>query len=291
MLQPGPLVYDDESHEYRLGGQRAKSVTAVAKLVPDDFALQAWDRRQIVVGLVKDPDLIERAAAAIDNRDALDRVVNDAKRAAGAHRMAERGSAMHRVLEWTLLGRTGLLLTARQRADADALRRTLDRFRLSPTKWVEGFVAYPEHLVAGRFDAILERPDGTPILVDLKSGANAVAYPQSAALQIAMYANAPYAAASVQNKGDRSVVSEWTTLPANLDRARGYVLLVEPGEAVGTLHAINIEHGWAAAQLALRIVSWRKDFNYGRGLAREVRPAKDLPANTAGGASNELAKK
>jgi hypothetical protein len=276
MLQPGPLVYDDESHEYRLGGQRAKSVTAVAKLVPDDFALQAWDRRQIVVGLAKDPDLIERAAAAIDNRDALDRVVNDAKRAAGAHRKAERGSAMHRVLEWTLLGRTGLLLTARQHADADALRRTLDRYRLTPTRWVEGFVAYPEHLVAGRFDAIVERPDSTRILVDLKSGRNAVDYPQAAAVQVAMYANAPFLAASVQTTGDRSAVSEWTTLPENLDRNRGYVLLVEPGEPVGSLHQINIEHGWAAAQLALQIVNWRKDFNYAPGLIREVKTSSQL---------------
>ena len=140
MIAPGPLVYDDESHEYRLDGQRAKSVTAVAKLVPDSFSLEAWDRRGIVVGLVKEPDLIERAAAAIGNNDALNRIVEDAKRAAGMYRKAERGSQMHRVLEWTLLGRDDLLLTARQRADADALRRTIDRYRLSPTEWVERFV-------------------------------------------------------------------------------------------------------------------------------------------------------
>jgi hypothetical protein len=282
MVQPGQLSFDDENHAYRLSGQRAKSVTAVAKLIPDDFALQAWDRRQIVVGLVKDPELIERAAGALDNRDALDRVVDDAKRVAGAYRKAERGSAMHRVLEWTLLGRTDLLLTARQRADADALARSLDRYRLAPTKWVENFVAYPEHMVAGRFDAILERPDGIPILVDLKSGANAVAYPQSAAVQMALYANAPYVAASVQTTGDRSVVIEWTTLPANLDRIRGYLLLAEPGEPVGTLHAINVEHGWAAAQLALRIMQWRKDFGYGRGLAREVKTSSQQSREGAG---------
>jgi hypothetical protein len=273
MIAPGPLVYDDESHEYRLDGQRAKSVTAVAKLVPDSFSLEAWDRRGIVVGLVKEPDLIERAAAAIGNNDALNRIVEDAKRAAGMYRKAERGSQMHRVLEWTLLDRTDLLLTAQQRTDADALRRTLDRYRLSPTRWVESFVMYPEHLVAGRFDAILERSNGTPVLVDLKSGANAVTYPQAVAVQLSLYGNAPAAAASVITQGDRSTVTEWAQLPRDLDRARGYVLLVNPGERIGTLHEVNVEHGWVAAKLALRIVNWRKSFNYGRGLAREVAPA------------------
>jgi hypothetical protein len=271
MVPPGQLTFDDESHEYRLGGQRAKSVTAVAKLVPDDFALQAWDRRQMVAGMAKDPELIERAAANLNNRDALDRVVNDAKRAAGAHRKAERGAAMHRALELALLGRTDLLLTARQRADADALRRTLDRYRLTPTKWVESFVCYPEHLVAGRFDAILEKSDGTTILVDLKSGENAVKYPQSAAIQLALYQRAPFVAASVQAKGDRSTVTEWAALPENLYLPRGYVLLVQPGERVGALYAINTKHGWLGAELALRIVNWRRDFNYGHGLTREVK--------------------
>jgi hypothetical protein len=271
MVTPlGQLVYRDDSHEYRLDGRRLKSVTAVAKIVPDGYALEAWDRRTVLMGLVRDPDLIERAAAAVGNDDALARIIDDAKRVGGGHRKAERGSQMHRVLEWTLLDRTDLLLTAQQHADADALARTLDRYRLTPTEWVETFIVYPEHLVAGRFDAVLERSDGTTVLVDLKSGINAVTYPQSVAVQLALYANAPFVAASVQTRGDQSTVSEWTVLPENLDRAHGCVLLAPPGEPVGTLHEIDIEHGWRGAQLALQVVEWRKEFDYGRGISREV---------------------
>jgi hypothetical protein len=173
-------------------------------------------------------------------------------------------------LECVLSGHTDRLWTAQQRRDGDALRRTLDRYKLTPTPWVESIVLYAKSMVAGRLDAVLERSDGTLPIFDLKSGFNAVKYPQSVAIQLALYANAPYVAASVDTRGDRSVVTKWTQLPANLDRTRGYVLLVQPGDDVGTLHEINIEHGWAAAQLALRIIQWRRELSYGKGIVREV---------------------
>jgi hypothetical protein len=269
LAAPGTLVFRDDLHEYRLDGRRLKSITAVAKIAPDGYALDAYDRRTLLMGLVADPELIEQAAAVIDNRDAQDRIVADAKCAAGGHRKAERGSQMHATLERVLVGNTDLLLTTRQRADADALSRTLDRYRLTPTPLVEQFVLYPNALVAGRFDAILERSDGTPIMCDLKSSANAVTFPQSVAVQLALYSRAPCTAASVETIGDRSTVTEWVPLP-KLDPGTGYVLLLEPGEPVGTLHEIDIAHGWKAAQLALQIVQWRKEFNYGRDIVHEV---------------------
>jgi hypothetical protein len=265
---PGPLTFDDSSHSYHLNGQRCTNISSLPTIVTNQYRLELYRRRQIADAFVRQPELIEQIAAASDNNDAIDRILEPI---AGPGGKARRGIFMHRALQLVLLGRADELLTDQQRADATALLRTLDRYRLTPTEWVENFVVFPEFLVAGRFDAILEKPDGTPVMVDLKSGANAVTYPQSVAIQLALYSNAAFMAASVQTTGDRSVVTEWSTLPENLDLARGYVLLVEPGEPVGTLHRINIQHGWAAAQLALRIMNWRKDFNYGRQLAREVK--------------------
>jgi hypothetical protein len=268
---PGQLDFDDGSHSYHLAGPRCANISSLAKIITNNFALDAYGYRKVIEGLTKDPELRERAAAAIGNNDALARVADDAKRAAGAYLGADRGVLMHWVLQQVLLGRTDLLLTDRQRADADALRRTLDLYRLTPTRWVESIVVYPEHLVAGRLDAVLEKPDGTTILVDLKSGENAVKYPQGTAVQLALYQRAPFVAASVQTNGDKSTVTEWGSLPENLYLPRAYVLLLQPGEPVGALYAINTEHGWTAAQLALRIVQWRRAFNYGRGLAHEVK--------------------
>jgi hypothetical protein len=267
---PGSLVYDDASHVYR-DGKRLTNVSSLPKIVADHFKLDAYNLRTTVEALVKDPELFERVGAAIGagNRDQLDRELEAGKRAAGVFDKAERGSLMHFVLLLVLQGRTDLILTKRQREDADALQRTLDRYRLTPTSWAENFVVYPG-LVAGRFDAVLLRPDGTPIMCDLKSGKNAVRYPQSVAIQLSAYAHAPFMAASVTTQGDISTVTEWVSLPKNLDLVTGYVLQLEPSEPVGALYEINIEHGWKGAQLALKILNWRKEFNYGRELAREV---------------------
>jgi hypothetical protein len=272
LAAPGALLYDDATHEYRDEHHvRLTGASSLPKIATNTFALDAYNLRVLVEALVRDPELFERVAAAVGvgNRDQLDRELERGRRDHGAYDKADRGTLMHLVLQWVLLGNVDLLLTERQRQDADALRRTLDKYRLTPTPWAENFITYPG-LVAGRFDAILERPDGTPIMTDLKSSANAVAYPQSVAIQLAAYAHAPYVATSVQTEGDKSTIAGWTALPEKLDRETGYVLLLQPGEPVGTLHEVNIEHGWAGARLALRILRWRKEFNYGRGLTREV---------------------
>jgi hypothetical protein len=51
---------------------------------------------------------------------------------ADAHRKADRGTQMHKVLELVLLDMPERLLSDQQRADADLPRRTLDRYKLTP---------------------------------------------------------------------------------------------------------------------------------------------------------------
>jgi RecB family exonuclease len=273
------LTYDDTTHAYYLNGRRCKSVSTVAKVPTDTYTLEKWSQRMVAIGLATDPQLIENVAAHIDNRDRLDEIVEQAKRAAKAHQAADRGTQMHRVLELVLLGQDDKLLTAQQRADAEVLKRTLDRYKLTPHQdMAEQFVIWPQHTIAGRFDAILEQPDGTLILTDLKSGPNAVTYPQSVSIQLALYARAPMMSSGIHTAGDRATITDWRELPERLDRLNGYVLLVTPDDTVGTLHRIDIEHGWAAAQLALQVVDWRKGANYGRDIASKVAEFTQRPA-------------
>lgn len=268
------LTYADGPHSYYLNGVRAKSVTTLAKIPTDNYAIDQWKLRQVAIGLTLDQNLVEKVAMNLDDRDTIGRVCNDAMNAADAHRPADRGTQMHRVLQLHLLNRLDELLTDQQRRDAEVLRRTLDAYGLTPHEGlVEQFVAYPEYRVTGRFDAVMRRPDGSTILVDLKSGPNAVAYPHSTSVQLALYAHAPHVSAVIEESGgDKVTVTEWRTMPTGLDLRYGYVLLVRPDETIGTLHEIDIEHGWAAAQMALEIVNWRKAYEYGKGIVRELEP-------------------
>lgn len=190
--------------------------------------------------------------------------------AAGANRAATRGSQRHRASE--LIDTGGNLLTDQQRADAAAWRRTLDvhGMRTHPD-WVEGFVAWPEHGVCGRFDRIVWY-QGRPVMLDLKSGENAVKYPQSVSVQLALYAYAPWISARIEVAGDASTVTEWVKHPDDLDLDKGYVILLGDGMEIGELYEIDIRHGWLGAQRALDIVDWRKAHGYGAKLARKIEP-------------------
>jgi hypothetical protein len=170
------------------------------------------------------------------------------------------------------LGEEHKLLTDQQRADAVILKRTLDRYALTPRgRLAEQFVVYPKQVVCGGFDAVMEfeRPDGRIVLVDLKSGINAILYPHSTDAQLAMYANAPHVSEG-EHRGDRADITTWTTLPDNMDRDVAYVLLVENEGDVGTLHELDIRHGWKAAQLAFDLLDWRKQFNHGKSIVQAV---------------------
>lgn len=268
---PTKLVYHNEKHLYFLDGRRAKAVSNVAKIPDDTYNLECWDRRQVAIGLAMDRNLVENIALDIEDRDALDNIVDQAKRVAKAHRAADRGTQMHRVLQLVLLEQEHKLLTDQQRADAELLKRTLDRYKLTPYDGMaEQFIVWPHYTVAGRFDAILERPDGTLILADLKSGPNAIEYPRSTICQLSLYAHAPQMSAAITTTGDKSEVTQWRTMPTRLERRYAYVMLAQPDSDIGTLHELDIEHGWAAARLALEIVNWRKHHDYGRSAVRGV---------------------
>ncbi len=262
------LIYNDEKHTYYLNGRRAKGCTTVAKLAPDSYQLEQWRKRQVAIGFTLEPRLRERVAVDLENKDAVDAVCEEAMRVAGAHHAANRGTQRHRASE--IFDTGGTLITEQQEADARAWVRTLDAYGIEIVKdYIEGFAIWPEFNVAGRFDRIAKY-DGRHVMLDLKSGANAVKYAQGTSVQLALYAYAPLISKTISTAGDKSTIEEWTPPPADLDLKTGYVVLLGDGMDVGELWEIDIEHGWLGAQLALNMVNWRKGKDYGKELARKV---------------------
>jgi hypothetical protein len=290
------LTYTDSSHRYRLDGTPSKSASGAAKITADDFALEQWEKRMVAVGMTVRPDLAERVAVDLTNREAIQAVCDDAKEAAKANNAANRGSQRHRVLELTLLGQTDEFVTEQQRQDGRILDRTLDRYSLEPMlDRVEQFVVWPQIPICGRYDCILKY-GGTPAMFDLKSGRSAVDYPHSTVTQLALYAYAPKTSKTITRKGDSWMCEDWTTMPDGMDLDVGYVILVGDDDEVGTLYALDLKHGYRAATAAMEIVAWRREHNYGRNLAQPVVPATEalaeaeaapevVDANTTSGAT------
>ena len=234
------------------------------------------------VGVTVDPNIRENIAAHIDDKKRVDKECDKAKEAAKAHLKADRGTQMHRVLELVISDREHKLLTDQQREDAIILKRTMDRYHLTPYDCMtEQFVAWPHYCVTGRFDAVLERPDGSLCLVDLKSGEGAINYPLQTKIQLALYARAPHISDNIHSvfeKGThKDLVTDWREMPERLDRHYAYVMLVEVGAEVGTLYEMDIEHGWAGAQIALKALEWRKKYNKGKDTVREITEWEQRP--------------
>jgi hypothetical protein len=267
------LTYNDTSHSYWLDGKRCKSVTTVAKLVPDSYNLEQWRKRQVAIGFTLEPNLRERVAVDLENKQAVDQICDEALRIAGAHQAAHRGTQRHRASE--IFDTGGTLITEQQEADARAWALTMRVYgiKILP-EYVEGFAIWPQHNIAGRFDRIAQYR-GRHVILDLKSGENSVKYPQGTAVQLALYANAPLISKTISTAGDKSTVESWIPPPEDLDKEWGYVVLLKDGQDVGELHRIKIEHGWLGAQHALDLVAWRKDYDYGRGLS-ELIPTPNL---------------
>jgi hypothetical protein len=267
----GKFVYIDDPHGYSYSGKKAPGASTTAKIVADTFLLEKYGKRQVAIGVALDETIRENIACHVDNDTRVNGFVEDALKVAGAHRKADRGTQAHRALQMVLLDRRDELLTAQQHADARALQNTLDRYGLEPTEWVERFIFYPNSRLCGRFDAVVKNRAGDLVMTDLKTGLNAIRYPHTTCVQLAFYRNAPWVATKTETDGNHSTVLEWGRLPV-IRGDIGYVLQLEPDADVGELYELNIEHGWAGAQLALDVRDWRAGFGWGDDLVTLATP-------------------
>ncbi len=98
--------------------------------------------------------------------------------------------------------------------------------------------------------------DGKFVIADVKSGMNAVKYPQSTSIQLAMYAYAPLLAGPLPADGGDT--EEFEKMPEKLDLKWGYIIHA-PDEHNVEVVRVDIKAGWDIARKAIfPILEWRK---------------------------------
>ena len=247
------LRYDDDQHYYWLDGKRCKSVTTVAKIPEDLYRLQQWEKRQVAIGLASDPDLIEAVAAHVDDDDILNGLCEKAKEKAGANRASRRGTAGHRVTERHDAGQD-IIPTPMATDIVAGWGQVLAAAGLEIIpELMERIVVFPDQRICGKFDRIARTRKGRLVMLDLKTGERAIKYPHAIAVQLALYANAPMMAGTLNWKGE---TEEFEPLP-ELDRKWGVVIhLPENGPAQAV--KIDIEAGWETAkEICFPTIRWR----------------------------------
>ncbi|MCL4293854.1 MAG: hypothetical protein KJ056_12625 [Acidimicrobiia bacterium] len=248
------LAYNDETHAYWLtlpGGKkrRAKNVSSVAKVPDDPYNLTAWGKRQVAIGLASRPDLLESVAAHWDDKTKLNDICTQASDAADARKAATAGTTAHRITERVDLGEAVLDTPLAKRVATMWTDLLAGNGLTVVPDMVERVVVHPDRYVCGTFDRLVRTRDGRLLIADIKTGTSAINFPHSTAVQLALYANAPFLAA---RWGSAASGSTRTFTPFGpeldeLDRSVGLVLylpLDEGAEGDATVYEYDLDAAW-----------------------------------------------
>jgi len=257
------------------GEERAWTrATTWANTLSDPWGLLDWKQRMVAKGVATRDDLRALASALpLDSgKKQLNEVARDAIEAAGGSSGRNLGTALH---EWTAQVDRGEEpeIPAPWDRDVAEYHATLARYgvRVVPGL-VEQIVCVPELGVAGTFDRIVLW-DPEAYIADVKTAATLDYSWTEIAIQLAIYANAEW----IWN----AVTETWEpSHPPN--RTQGLVIHLPIGQARCELWWVDLELGWAAAQLAADVRDWRKRSDIARPFGVDllgrspVQPVQDL---------------
>jgi hypothetical protein len=237
-------------------GKKAYSrATTIAKMLDSTKGLDIWTQRKIAKGVAQSPALTARAAIApLDDNRVWKEIIDQADVLSGGNEKRDLGSAFHELHE-----RVPNMTNEEYAAVHPDLRVTYERYRAELDRLgitevlTEGTCANTAIGTAGKFDAVFRLPDGRLVIGDRKSG-RITEYPHSAAVQLAVYANADVL---IVFNEDGSITR--LPMPA-VDKSTAIVVDVTIGnEQTAAVHVyeIDIWAGWAAALLSTKVRRWR----------------------------------
>lgn len=192
-----PKVGERVNGQYLLPGLDGKprkymSVTNLVDRLDDKWAINAWEKRCILLGLTVREDLYAKACGLFPtDKDGLDAILREAKVAGGGEEGANRGSALHGFFEHSDRGHPSRA-PLNYRGHVEQYERVLaaHSIRVIP-ELIERTVVNVDLGYAGRFDNIVHTPDLGYVILDKKSQQQFFSWSKITAQQAA-YARAPY---------------------------------------------------------------------------------------------------
>lgn len=245
------------------GGKRkayARCTTFVGCL-EDQYTVHLWQQRMTAIGLVDRPDLLLSVAAARDDRDALNDLVEMAREAAGANSAARKGTALHGLCEQCDMGFEPVVPAAYQ-ADIAAYRRATRMFEMMS---IEEFCVLDKWGgVGGTPDRVIKFMDRYYI-GDIKTGSIEFGMLKFA-MQFAVYAHSvPYDWRRTPGKDVQSTPLDAAMLrgewPGEIDKTRALLIHLPQGEGRCDVYWVDISEGWEAVKVAAAVRAWRNRKN------------------------------
>jgi hypothetical protein len=242
-----------------------RRVTTLAGALDDKNNLMAWGERMSVKGVLSRADLTQLARVTpLDDREAWRDICERGKDSAKAGERRDMGTAFHRLAQAddAALILTGNRLDTRSvpedmRHTLDSYRRIVDRAGMTFTD-IERMVCNPLVMAAGTIDRIgLARGWELPRIIDLKSGKDVTEWGQtSISVQVATYA---YAVAMIPTHWNAKRGAEQYEPMPQIDLRLACVVHVDAVTGEAELYHVDIETGWARAQVAATVITMRSD--------------------------------
>jgi hypothetical protein len=244
--------------------------TTFAKSISDTFTLSQWSQRMVAKGLTVRPDLVS-LAYPLDvkaDRDALNKIVEDAKSAAGNKVAANMGTALHSFtqrIDEEPVADIEKLVPESALDDVRAYRSALEQggIRVVP-ELIERITAVPDYEVAGTLDRGLDLSecrfdlgpevnlsDGHLVIGDLKTGRDLQYGWNEISIQLAIYAMGVKACGTWNPR-----TKTWdSALPVRQDFA--LVMHLPVGSKKCTIYKVELEPARRAMELCRDVRRWR----------------------------------
>jgi hypothetical protein len=229
--------------------------TTLAKTLDDEYHLGEWKARCIARGVALRDDLRARAAATpVNDKRVWSEIIKEAEVINGGGVKRNLGSAFHEFHE-----RAPKMSGAEFQAQPLEIKATYAKYHAALQQcgiveiMTEVTVANTKIGTAGKVDGIARLKDGRLVIIDRKSG-RITEYPHSAAVQLAIYANA-----DVIITYDENGAAVRHPMP-DVDKHTAIVIDVTIGDentANVAVYELDIWSGWAAALLAANVRRWR----------------------------------
>lgn len=250
-MTPTPLARDRYGRPLVIppGGGKPVAYTRCTTFVSaleDTTALTKWKMRQVALGLATRSDLYAMVSASADDKNALNRVCEDAMEAAKSSAAANTGTAIHKFCELVDAGAQVQSVPADHRADVEAYLRATANLTHEHS---ETFMVQDDLKVGGTPDRLSRTPDGRLVVVDIKTGS--VEYGMGKiAQQLAMYSRSRLYDPDTGERRD-----------LDIHQAVGYVVHVPAGTGRSSVHIVDLNAGWEGVLMSAQVREWRKRKN------------------------------
>lgn len=249
---PRPEAEFDHNGRYKLadphGGGEATwtRATTLAGQLDDAWGIARWSKRQLVKGLVENPDLYQFLGAISGTDYSLEGdLLNEAERLAGSGIGAELGTAMHLATEFHDLGLPLDGFPPGYEGDLEAYAFTLRRAGITFDRdHIERVIVCTDLGVAGTLDRIAQGPWELPRILDVKTQKSMEYGQRKIAVQLATYARADWMR-RLNGPG-------YEPMP-DVDLEWAIVAHMPVGTKRCALYQVDIRAGWALAHLAAQV--------------------------------------